>query len=153
MRMLFVDYPSAFKTIVPFRLDTKLPTPHQEDWCHLNNLQLNVSKTKELIVDFIRAAEELHATHHQWDAGGRSGMDHPHQRCGEEGPTASLPPETSEGLQHPHGKHHHVVGDWLSWTDHQNHSPPPSGHLHQALQDPDRLHSALPEIIFTAAFR
>ncbi|KAI3351748.1 hypothetical protein L3Q82_020587, partial [Scortum barcoo] len=34
-------------------------------WCQDNNLQLNISKTKELIVDFRRRQREEHAPLHQ----------------------------------------------------------------------------------------
>ncbi|KAI3373857.1 hypothetical protein L3Q82_022429 [Scortum barcoo] len=123
VRMLFIDYSSAFNTIVPSKLVTKLrdlglnnsalavcsaspllyslfthdcvathssntiikfaddttviglitgvdderrPTERSEvraltSWCQDNNLQLNVSKTKELIVDFRRRQREEHA--------------------------------------------------------------------------------------------
>ncbi|KAI3375925.1 hypothetical protein L3Q82_016344, partial [Scortum barcoo] len=109
VRMLFIDYSSAFNTIVPSKLVTKLRdlglnsalcdwilnflmgrpqavrmgsttsstltlntrrppglTAYREvraltSWCQDNNLQLNVSKTKELIVDFRRRQREEHA--------------------------------------------------------------------------------------------
>lgn len=90
-------------------------------------------------------------------------MDHPHQHCGEEGPTASLLPETSAGPQTSyqdtqellylhggepcHGKHHQVDGDQLQ-AGHFSNSLQKWGH-----QDPERVHLPLPETIFTAAFR
>ncbi len=61
MRLLFIDYSSAFNTIVPSRLIAKLndlglnylkEVEGLTHWCQHNNLLLNVSKTKELIVDF-----------------------------------------------------------------------------------------------------
>ncbi|KAI4901817.1 hypothetical protein NFI96_010212 [Prochilodus magdalenae] len=97
VRMLFIDFSSAFNTIIPSRLIHKLSTlgisstlcswimdflscrpqcvrmvptpiignitndderPYREEvkllteWCAANNLSLNVSKTKELIIDF-----------------------------------------------------------------------------------------------------
>ncbi|KAI3363529.1 hypothetical protein L3Q82_012135 [Scortum barcoo] len=98
VRMLFIDYSSAFNTIVPSKLVTKLrdlglnsalsntiikfadnttviglitgvddETAYREEvraltsWCQDNNLHLNVSKTKELIVDFRRRQREEHA--------------------------------------------------------------------------------------------
>ncbi|KAI4882563.1 hypothetical protein NFI96_002445 [Prochilodus magdalenae] len=63
VRMLFVEYSSAFNTIVPSRLDIKLRDLGLNSslcsWIlnfltdrRQNNLSLNVNKTKELIVDF-----------------------------------------------------------------------------------------------------
>ncbi|KAI3374832.1 hypothetical protein L3Q82_021368, partial [Scortum barcoo] len=99
VRMLFIDYSSAFNTIVPSKLSSPSSetsgstapclqhhhqiwlttttviglitgddeTAYREEvraltsWCQDNNLQLNVSKTKELIVDFRRRQREEHA--------------------------------------------------------------------------------------------
>ncbi|KAI4904932.1 hypothetical protein NFI96_022327 [Prochilodus magdalenae] len=88
--MQFVDYSSAFNTIVPPRLDIKLRDlglnsslcswflnfltdrrqAYREEvsflthWCRENNLSLKVNKTKELIVDFRK--QSAHPHHHQW---------------------------------------------------------------------------------------
>lgn len=64
-------------------------------------------------------------------------MDRPLQRCGKEGPSASLPPETSVGLktssqdtqelkhlhggEYPHGKHHQVDGEQFQAGHSGNH--------------------------------
>ncbi|KAI4880658.1 hypothetical protein NFI96_013438, partial [Prochilodus magdalenae] len=76
VRMLFIDYSSAFNTIIParhtsntifkFSDDTTIldlitdgdETPYRDEvralseWCSHNNLSLNISKTKEMIVDY-----------------------------------------------------------------------------------------------------
>ncbi|KAK3516298.1 hypothetical protein QTP70_009420 [Hemibagrus guttatus] len=83
-----------------------------ENWCHRNNLLLNVSKTKELMVDFSTRQERNYQTpvisespvervdsfrylssHH---AGPIMVLSHQHR--GEKGPAASLPPQTLERL-------------------------------------------------------
>ncbi|KAI3360806.1 hypothetical protein L3Q82_012879, partial [Scortum barcoo] len=61
VRMLFIDYSSAFNTIVPSKLVTKLRDLGLNSALCDNNLHLNVSKTKELIVDFRRRQREEHA--------------------------------------------------------------------------------------------
>jgi hypothetical protein len=110
VRILFVDYSSAFNTIVPSKLITKLRTlglnaslgnwildfltgrPHVVKlgnntyvtlvvndetayskevrelavWCQDNNLSLNVSKTKELIVDFRKRRAQHVPIHINW---------------------------------------------------------------------------------------
>ncbi|KAK1802114.1 hypothetical protein P4O66_004460 [Electrophorus voltai] len=73
VKMLYVDYSSAFNTLIPSRLTTKLEDPglhpydkrayleeikHLESWCQENNLLLNISKTKELIVDCNKKQEQ-----------------------------------------------------------------------------------------------
>ncbi|KAI3373312.1 hypothetical protein L3Q82_006611 [Scortum barcoo] len=97
VRMLFVDFSSAFNTVIPDKLILKLhnlglspsPLPHQQasgddttivglisdndethyreeiqhltQWCSNNNLVLNTSKTKEVIVDYRRSRRTEHA--------------------------------------------------------------------------------------------
>ncbi len=88
VRMLFMDYSSAFNTIVPATLVAKLQTlglnrslcswildfltgrsqvvrmGNREEvstltkWCQENHLSLNTDKTKELVVDFRRQSRE-----------------------------------------------------------------------------------------------
>ena len=60
VRMLFIDYSSAFNTIVPaYREEVR----DLAVCCQDNNLSLNVSKTKELIVDYRKRRAE-HAPIH-----------------------------------------------------------------------------------------
>uniref|UniRef100_A0A8C7H559 Alkylated DNA repair protein AlkB homologue 8 N-terminal domain-containing protein n=1 Tax=Oncorhynchus kisutch TaxID=8019 RepID=A0A8C7H559_ONCKI len=61
VRMLFIDYSSAFNTIVPSKLIIKIETlgldPALCNWV-LDFLTLNVNKTKEMIVDFRKQQSE-----------------------------------------------------------------------------------------------
>ncbi len=64
VRILFVDFSSAFNTILPDILQNKLTqlseSAYRQEveqlavWCSLNNLELNTLKTVEMIVDFRR---------------------------------------------------------------------------------------------------
>ncbi|KAK1788576.1 hypothetical protein P4O66_002653 [Electrophorus voltai] len=114
---------------------------HLENWCQENNLLLNVSKTKKLIVDCSKKQEQ----HYQpvringtmvervdslMYLGVHISQDPPHQLPGKEGSSASLPPQTPKRLQtalqgtaelihlhyreHPHGEHYSLV-----WEQHQ----------------------------------
>ncbi len=81
VRLLFIDYSSAFNTIVPTKLAVKLSdlglntslcdwiqdfltwmyldeVERLTSWCQDNCLSLNVSKTKELIVDFRKRQQQ-----------------------------------------------------------------------------------------------
>ncbi|XP_037395199.1 uncharacterized protein LOC108432566 [Pygocentrus nattereri] len=66
VRVMFFDFSSAFNTIRPALLGDKLTMMGDEDeyratvkdfaaWCELKHLQLNVTKTKELVLDLSRA--------------------------------------------------------------------------------------------------
>ncbi|KAK3569005.1 hypothetical protein QTP86_021585, partial [Hemibagrus guttatus] len=71
VRMLFVDYGSAFHTILPPILVGKLDylgLPHStcmdeverlSGWCKENNLLLNTTKTKKLIIDYRRKETDI----------------------------------------------------------------------------------------------
>ncbi|KAK3536026.1 hypothetical protein QTP70_025280, partial [Hemibagrus guttatus] len=68
IRMLFIDFSSAFNTVVPSKLITKLrDLAYREEiqclsaWCSMNNLTLNAMKTKELIVDFRKSSSSRHS--------------------------------------------------------------------------------------------
>ncbi|KAI4898966.1 hypothetical protein NFI96_016196 [Prochilodus magdalenae] len=60
VRVMFFDFSSAFNTIQPALLGDKLNVMQGATvndfvaWCELNHLQLNVTKTKELVVDLRR---------------------------------------------------------------------------------------------------
>ncbi|KAF7702421.1 hypothetical protein HF521_001704, partial [Silurus meridionalis] len=83
-----------------------------ERWCQENNLLLNVSKTKELIVDFSMKQERSYQPLNicgipveRVDSFRYLGVHHTgpvlvlsHQHPGEEGPAASVPSETLKGL-------------------------------------------------------
>ena len=47
---------------------------HLEDWCQLNNLQLNISKTKKLIMDFSRKQQRSYTLVDQQDTGWEGGQ-------------------------------------------------------------------------------
>ncbi|KAI4891004.1 hypothetical protein NFI96_004964 [Prochilodus magdalenae] len=87
VRMLFVDFSSAFNTIIPHKLVSKLGSlgldssicswvlgfltdrPQNEvecldGWCKVNDLVLNTSKTKEIVVDFRRTKKSDHLPLH-----------------------------------------------------------------------------------------
>jgi hypothetical protein len=36
------------------------------NWCKENNLELNVTKTKELVIDFRKSKKWKSKCHHQW---------------------------------------------------------------------------------------
>jgi hypothetical protein len=67
MRILFIDYSSAFNTMMPCKLITKLrtlgPDGTQAVRCQDNDLSLNVGKTTGLIVDY-RKRRAKHARIH-----------------------------------------------------------------------------------------
>jgi hypothetical protein len=61
------------------------------EWCQVNNLSLNVSKTKEIIMNYRRnqAGHNPSSTGPLW---------RPHRHRGEEGPTATLQPQEAEKM-------------------------------------------------------
>ncbi|XP_036403543.1 protein NLRC3-like [Megalops cyprinoides] len=66
VRMLFIDYSSAFNTVIPYKLTSQLLHLAYRDkvanlvtWCEENNLTLNTDKTKEMIVD-MRKEKKTH---------------------------------------------------------------------------------------------
>ncbi len=82
------------------------------NWCHNNNLSLNISKTKELVVEFRRRTSVHPPHHHRQDSSGAgqqlqvpwrshhrgSHLDYSHTVSSEEGPPASLLPQATEEL-------------------------------------------------------
>ncbi len=76
------------------------------NWCHNNNLSLNISKTKELVVDFRRLSSEhpppTPSTGLQWSGSAASSssflgphLDYSHIVSSDEGPPASLLPQAT----------------------------------------------------------
>lgn len=93
--------------------DYLMEVNHLEDWCRDNSHLLNISKTKVLVVDYSRKqqrnckplrisrteverVESFVLPEGQLHIG--PDMDLPHQHPGKEGSTASLPPQTPQGL-------------------------------------------------------
>ncbi len=82
------------------------------NWCHNNNLSLNISKTKELVVDFRRRTSVHLPHHHRQDSSGAgqqlqvtwrshhrgSHLDYSHTVSSEEGPPATLLPQATEEI-------------------------------------------------------
>ncbi|KAI3357206.1 hypothetical protein L3Q82_015663, partial [Scortum barcoo] len=60
VRITFFDFSSAFNTIHPSLLKEGNDCEYRKvimdfvDWCELNHLQVNASKTKEMVIDFSR---------------------------------------------------------------------------------------------------
>ncbi len=83
-----------------------------KNWCHNSNLSLNISKTKELVVDFRRRTSEHPPHHHRQDSSGAgqqlqvprrkhhrgTHLDYSHTVSSGEGPPASLIPQATEEI-------------------------------------------------------